>query len=276
MSEKKTGVQRSWLNRLGDLLSKEPQDQQELLEILRDAQQRDLVNPDILAMLEGVLQVSVLRVSDIMVARSQMVMVSHDSTLTDLLPIIMQSGHSRFPVFGKNEDEVRGVLLAKDLLPYAFKQGEESFDLSTIMRTITVVPEGKRLEALLQEFRADHAHMAIVVDEYGAVSGLVTIEDVLEEIVGDIEDEHDEEEIPIIKNTDEEFIFDAKTTLEAFNDYFHSDLHHEEFNTIGGFLLNLFGHVPQVGETIVVSPYEFHILKSDNRRIYSVGLRVIT
>lgn len=259
---------RSWLERLIHALSHEPQDRAELMELLRDAEQRKLLNADALTMIEGVLEVSEMQVRDIMVPRPQMVVVDYDDQPETLLPIIINSGHSRFPVIGETRDEVIGIMLAKDLLRFTFGKEKKPFNMQEILRPVVFVPESKRVDVLLREFRLNRYHIAIVVDEYGGIAGLVTIEDVLEEIVGDIEDEFDVEEDAEIKQTEEGvFTVKALTAIEDFNEYFDTHYSDEEFDTIGGLVMQHCGDMPQPGETIEIEPFQFKILSADNRRI---------
>lgn len=261
-------TQRSWLERLSQALLGEPRDREELLELLRDAQRRDLFDADALAMIEGALQVSEMQVRDIMIPRAQMVVVPRDVSPEEILPIIVESGHSRFPVIGESRDEVVGILLAKDLLRY-FAEGREGFSVRDTLRPAVFVPESKRLNVLLKEFRASRNHMAIVVDEYGGVAGMVTIEDVLEQIVGEIEDEHDiDEETYILKHSRLNYIVKALTPIEDFNEYFGTQFSDEEFDTIGGLVANKLGHLPKRGEITRVGVMRFKVLRADNRRIH--------
>jgi len=268
---------RNWLERLTQALTGEPKDRDQLLEQLREAQQRDLLDSDALGMIEGVLQVSEMQVRDIMIPRSQMVVVERDARPEDILPILIDSQHSRFPVIGENRDEVVGILLAKDLLSY-FAQGtggNGSFNIRDVLRPAAFIPESKRLNVLLKEFRASRNHIAIVVDEYGGVAGLVTIEDVLEQIVGEIEDEHDvEEDAYIMDHGDNHYTVKALTPIEDFNDYFGADFSAKEFDTIGGVLLNGFGHLPKRGETLDLGRFHFRVLRADNRRVYLLAVSV--
>ncbi|MDH5301139.1 MAG: CBS domain-containing protein [Gammaproteobacteria bacterium] len=270
---------RSWLDKISQVFGAEPKDRNDLIEILRDAERRDLVGGDALAMIEGVMQVSEMQVRDIMIPRSQMVVVERDQSPEQFLPVIMESGHSRFPVIGDSRDEVVGILLAKDLLGYfsTRQQGSDSFDIRDVMRLPAFIPESKRLNVLLKEFRAKRNHMAIVVDEYGGVSGLVTIEDVLEQIVGDIEDEYDvDEDSYIMKYSEKKFSVKALTPIDEFNDYFGSKFSDEEFDTIGGFVLNRFGHLPSRGEVVQIDKYRFEVLRADNRRIHLLQLTKVS
>lgn len=265
--ESKTG--RSWLERISQLLSGEPRDREQLLEQLREAQQRDLLDAEALAMIEGVLQVSEMQVRDIMIPRAQMVVVERDARPEDILPILLESAHSRFPVIGDNRDEVVGILLAKDLLGYFGQESRTHFNVLDVLRPATFIPESKRLNVLLNEFRASRNHIALVVDEYGGVAGLVTIEDVLEQIVGEIEDEHDvEEDTYIMDHRDNRYTVKALTPIEDFNAHFGVAFSDNEFDTIGGLVLNGFGHLPKRGETLDLGQFQFRVLRADNRRVY--------
>jgi len=260
---------RSWLERLGQILQGDVKDQVQLVESLRTAEQNNVIDADALAMIEGVLQVSDLRVRDIMIPRSQMVVVDRDAGIQKILPIIIDSAHSRFPVVGDNKDEVIGILLAKDLLPMFLEGSDKKLNIRDLMRPSVFIPESKRLNVLLKEFRASRNHMAIVVDEYGGVAGLVTIEDVLEQIVGEIADEHDfEDDVYIMTHDDNKFIVKAITPLDDFNEHFETRFNEEEFDTIGGVVVNAFGHLPQRGEIVDIEGFHFHILRADNRRVH--------
>ena len=267
---------RSWLERLSHVLLGEPKDREQLIELLRDAQQRRLLDSDALAMIEGVMQVSEMQVRDIMVPRAQMVVIKHDTSLQDILPIITESEHSRFPVIVESRDEVIGILLAKDLLGYFVPGRDTAFNVRDILRPAVFIPEGKRLNVLLKEFRANRNHMAIVVDEYGGVAGLVTIEDVLEQIVGEIEDEHDiDEESFIKKHSDSNYTVKALTPIEDFNNYFDTDFSDAEFDTIGGLAVHGFGRVPRRGESIAIGRFRFKVLHADNRRVHLLQVSMV-
>jgi magnesium and cobalt transporter len=256
-------------------MSGEPRDLAELIEGLREASERGLFNADALVMLEGVLAVADMQVRDIMVPRAQMVFVERDAPPDKLVELMVESGHSRFPVIGEDRDQIMGILLAKDLLRLQVAGGDESFDIREYMRPVVFVPESKRLNVLLKEFRLSHNHIAMVVDEYGGVCGLVTIEDVIEQIVGEIDDEHDvEEDQTIRRESDREFTVRALTPIVDFNFYFGSAFSDEEYDTIGGLLMQEFGRLPRRGETIQVGELEFRVLRADRRRIDL--LRVIT
>ena len=260
---------RSWLERLSFALLGEPKDREQLVELLRDAQQRELLDPEALTMIEGVLQVAEMQVRDIMVPRAQMAVVERDAPLEEILPVVIESAHSRFPVIGDNRDEVVGILLAKDLLAYYGQDNAKGFNVRDILRPAVFIPESKRLNVLLNEFRASRNHMAIVVDEYGGVAGLVTIEDVLEQIVGEIVDEHDiEEDTYIKKHNDNVYAVKALTPIEEFNHYFFANFSDEEFDTIGGLVMHRFGRLPRRGEVISIDRFRFKVLNADSRRIH--------
>lgn len=267
--------QRNWFERIGQLLQGEPKSVQELIQLIRDAKQRELIDADDLLMIEGVFQVSKTRAKDIMIPRSQMVVIERDQTLEEILPIVIESAHSRFPVIGENRDDIVGILLAKDLLPYAFSQ-EKRFKVRDHLRTAFTVPESKHLDNLLREFRSSRNHMAIVVDEYGGVSGLVTIEDILEQIVGDIEDEHDfdEDEFTVKKVNDNQYHIDALMPIEEFNEHFNTDFDDTELDTIGGMILQSFGHLPISGETTQLDNLWFKVTKVNKRRIEQLQVTV--
>ena len=275
MSEERPRPSGSWLRRLLESLSGEPQDLEELSEVLTDARERGLIDTDVFAMLEGVLQVSEIQVRDVMVPRSQMVVIQRDEPPERILPVVVESGHSRFPVVGEDRDEVVGILLAKDLLRYFADGGEGQFDIRECVRPAVFIPESKRLNVLLKEFRVSHNHMAIVVDEYGGVSGLLTIEDVLEQIVGDIGDEYDVDEGEGIRKEGERvFAVPALTRIEEFNSTFGTRFSDEEFDTIGGLVLHELGRMPRRGEAIEIGGMELKVLRADRRRIET--LRVTT
>lgn len=248
-----------------------------MLESLRAAQTRDLIDAEGLAMLEGVFGVADMQVRDIMVPRSQMDVIRRDATLEEALSEAVASSHSRIPVILDSRDEVAGILLAKDLLRFCAQEEHRSFALQEILRPAIFVPESKRLNVLLREFRLKRNHMAIVVDEYGGVAGLVTIEDVLEQIVGDIEDEYDidEESTQILQHPGNRFTIKALTPIEEFNAFFGTQYSEEDFATVGGLLLSRFGHVPHRGESLRVDDLQFRVLRADNRRVHLVEMRRI-
>ena len=259
----------SLLERIGAILMREPEDREQLLELLQSSYERNLMDADALAMIEGVLQVSELHARDIMVPRSQMYVVDIHDTPEKFLPQVIESGHSRFPVIGESRDDVIGILLAKDLLRYF--AGQE-YNVREMLRPAVFIPESKRLNVLLKDFRRNRNHMAIVVDEYGGVAGLVTIEDVLEQIVGDIEDEYDfdETEANILLDRNGLYRVKAQTPIEDFNATFGTSFSDEEYDTIGGLLLSRFGRLPKRGEEIVLSRLRFRVLRADSRRLHSL------
>jgi magnesium and cobalt transporter len=256
---------REWL---ADLFSDEPENLPELVSILRDAAERQLIELDALNIIFGALQVSDMHARDIMIPRSSLVVLSADQALEELLPVIIESRHSRFPVVGDDVDDIKGILHAKDLLPLLLPENQQNFALLDCIRPAVLIPESKRLNILLQEFRANRNHMALVVDEYGQISGAVTIEDVLEQIVGEIEDEHDVDDDSFVKQIEANtFHVKANTTIEDFNEYFGTELSDEEFDTIGGLVLHQLGHLPERGERIVFVGMGFEVLNADSRRI---------
>ena len=260
---------RSWLDRLGQALSGEPQDRDELIDVLRDAERRSLVDAEVLDMLEGALAVGELQVRDIMVPRAQMVSVQEDEAPEAFVGTVIESGHSRFPVLGDSRDEVKGILFAKDLLAYFAKGRHDGFDLDDFMRPVVYIPESKRLSVLLREFRESRNHMAVVVDEYGGVAGLVTIEDVLEQIVGEIDDEHDVDEGPFISRIEgAEHTVKALTPIADFNEHFGTGFSDEEFDTIGGLVIKAFGRLPRAGETQVLDGVGIRVLRADKRKVH--------
>jgi len=265
----------SWISRLGHALGgSEPRNREELLSILAQACTNDILDTDTLGMIEGALDMSEMQVRDAMIPRGQMMVVPVDATLDELLPMIVESGHSRFPVIKDDKDEVTGILMAKDLLRF-FVQDGNGFHVDKILRPAVFIPESKGLNMLLKEFRASRNHMALVVDEFGGVSGLITIEDVLEEIVGEIDDEHDQQEAEHIKRQAERrYTIDALTTIEEFNRYFTASFPDEEFDTLGGLLTGEVGRVPEHGETITIDHYNFEVLRADNRRLLTLGLEL--
>ena len=260
---------RAWFQRLGQALSGEPRDREELLELLNDARERNLFDVDAQTMLEGVLQVADMQVRDVMIPRAQMVALEKEMDLAEALTVLSESGHSRFPVVGEDRDKVIGIVLAKDLLNH-FVEGEDmAFNLREYLRPAPFVPESMRLNVLLKKFRASRNHMAIVADEYGGVAGLVTIEDVLEQIVGDIDDEYDvDDEARILKHTDTRYTVKAVTPVEDFNEYFAAALSDEEFETVGGLVTHAFGHLPKRGEKIELNGFRFKVLRADSRRLH--------
>jgi magnesium and cobalt transporter len=267
---------KTWVEKIGAAFSNQPRDRDQLLEFLNMACEQGIVDADALAMMEGALEVSETQVRDAMIPRSQMVVVHNDSDLEEFLPRILESGHSRFPVIGEDKDEVVGILMAKDLLPH-LASGGEKFDLADAIRPAVVIPESKRLNVLLRDFRVSRNHMAIVVDEYGGVSGLITIEDVLEEIVGEIDDEYDEEEEALILHLgDNRYQVQALTPIDDLNEQFKSDLSDDDYGTVGGLLLAEFGRVPEYDDVVtLVDKFEFRVIKADSRRIITLEMNVL-
>lgn len=258
----------SVLDRISAFLMREPEDREQLLHLLHSAYERNLLDADALAMIEGVLQVSEMQARDIMIPRSQMDVIDIGDSPAQFIPSVMQTAHSRFPVIGENKDNVIGILLAKDLLRYY--AGEEEFNVREMLRPVVFIPESKPLNVLLKEFRASRNHIAIVVDEYGGVAGLVTIEDVLEQIVGDIEDEHDIDEVDekIVAERGGQYRVKALTELSDFNEVFGTNYNDDEFDTIGGLVLKHFGHIPKRGEQIDFDNLSFKVLRADSRRMH--------
>ena len=268
---------RSWIERLGQALMGEPKDREDLVQLMRDAEKRDLLGQDALAMIEGVLQVSELQVRDIMIPRSQIVFIPRDAALEEIYPLVTESAHSRFPVQDEETSHVAGILLAKDLLSYVIAGEDQKFDVKDVMRPAIFVPESKRLNVMLHEFRANRNHMAIVIDEYGSVAGLITIEDVLEQIVGEIEDEHDfEEEAFILQRNEREYNIKALTAIEDFNERFGTTYSDDDVDTVGGMVVKSFGHVPEHGEKTQIDDFLFEVLRADNRRVHLLRMTLLS
>ena len=260
---------RKWLARTADRLRGQALTKQELIDDLRDAVQRNLLGADALDIIEGALQVSEMQVRDIMVPASQMVVVGEHSDFAGILRTVVESGHSRFPAIGDNRDEVLGILLAKELLHYCGDNGKAHFNLRELLRPAVFIPESKRLNVLLHEFRANRNHMAMVADEYGGVAGVVTIEDVLEQIVGDIADETDLDRDPLIRRREDGgFNVKALTLIEEFNPAFGTDFGDHEFDTVGGLVVSEFGHMPQRGEQVTLGALLITVLNADSRRVH--------
>jgi len=258
---------RTWWDRLGHMFSGEPRNRNELLEELRAAQTNGLLSVDTLTMVEGAIKVTELSVDDVMVPRAQIVMLAVESPLTDILAAVVESGHSRFPVHGEDKDEILGILLAKDVLK--FFGAPEHFDIRAILRPAVLIPESMRLNVLLAEFRLTRNHMALVVDEYGGVAGLITIEDVLEQIVGEIDDEHDDEEEPqlVHEQSDGDLLVSALTPIADFNEHTGAEFSDEEYDTVGGMVTSEFGHLPEAGEEVAIGSFLFHVTEADDRRV---------
>ncbi len=275
MSEDRSSVQgnKSWIEKLFSALSSdsdEPSSRDELLAFLRQAASRLKLEQDAMMIIEGALQISDQQVREVLIPRSQVTAIALDQPLEEYLPVILETGHSRYPVIGENLDEVNGILLAKDLLPLlqADAQNGRAFRLEEVVRPALFIPESKRLNSLLKEFQDTHNHMAIVVDEYGGTAGIITIEDILEEIVGEIEDEHDADEEDDIRELDEgRYAIRALTPIEDFNERFATRFSDEEFDTLGGLVMQRFGHLPARGEHTEIGGWRFTVLNADNRRI---------
>jgi len=254
-----------------NLLTQEPPNREGLIEILRNAENRNLLDADALLMIEGALHVSETHVRDIMVPRVQMIIIDNNAKPEEILKSVVESGHSRFPVIGDSSDEIEGILLAKDLLNY-YADPDKNFDIKDVMRPTVFIPESKRLNVLLREFRMSRNHMAIVVDEYNGVAGLVTIEDVIEEIIGEIEDEHDHEDNEININTHDNnrYTVKALTPISEFNEFFNTEISDNEYDTVGGFVINTFGYLPKRGEIIDFERFNIKILRADKRRVHLI------
>ena len=278
MSEdRSSNEQKSWFNKLTQAFAHEPRNRQELLEVLREAHLNKLLDSDALAIVEGAIQVADLQVRDIMVPRSQVISIKASQTPREFLPAIIDAAHSRYPVVGESLDDVIGILLVKDLLPLILQGEQPNFNIKDLLRPATFVPESKRLNVLLREFRANHNHMAVVIDEYGGVAGLVTIEDVLEQIVGDIEDEHDVEEDGYIKPLPSgDFLIKALTPIDSFNETFDSEFSDDEYDTVGGLVMSAFGHLPKRNEVTEIGEFRFRVLNADSRRIHLLRLTPVS
>jgi magnesium and cobalt transporter len=263
----------SLLERLSALLMREPEDREQLVTLLHSAFERNLLDGDALSMIEGALQVSEMQVRNIMVPRAQMDVIDVNETPDKFIPHVIATAHSRFPVIDKNRDDVIGILLAKDLLRYY--AGEEEFKVRDMLRPAVFVPESKRLNVLLREFRANRNHMAVVVDEYGGVAGLVTIEDILEQIVGDIEDEYDsdESEDNIVREQGGVYRVKAQTEIADFNRAFDTDFPDEEFDTVGGLILHRFGRLPKRGEAVTIEGLRIQVRRVDSRRLHTLQVQ---
>lgn len=268
--------EKSWLEKIATAFSSEPKTRQDLSEVLHIARENEVIDDDAQSIIEGAMQVSDMQTREIMVPRSQMQIIKADASLEELLPQIVESAHSRYPVIGENPDDILGILLVKDLLPQILASKDDPFSVTSLMRTSNVVPESKRLNVLLRDFRQNRNHMAIVIDEYGGIAGLVTIEDVLEEIVGEIEDETDVETDAYIRKLGaSDFLVKALTPIDDFNDEFGADFSDDEFDTIGGLVLQQFGHLPDCDETALLKNFEFKVITADQRKIHSLRVRVL-
>lgn len=263
-----------WLERLSNFLLREPEDREQLIELLHSAYENSLLDADALSMIEGVLQVSEMQVRDVMIPRSQMDVIDITDPPEKFIPFVIETAHSRFPVIDENKDDIIGILLAKDLLRY---YAGEDFNVRDMLRPAVFIPEAKRLNVLLKEFRSNRNHIAIVVDEYGGVAGMVTIEDVLEQIVGDIEDEYDfdETEDNIIRDINGRYRVKGLTEIADFNEALGTEFSDEEFSTIGGLVVSKFGRLPKRGEQIIFSNLNFTVLRADSRRLHSILVELL-
>jgi len=267
--------ERSWLDRLTHFISGEPQTKSDLEDVLSLAEEHEIIDQDARKIMEGALLVTNMQVRDIMIPRAQMIVIDSDESVQEALPKIIDAGHSRFPVIGEGMDDVIGILLAKDLLPLVERDSAPPA-LRQLMRPVIAVPESKRLNVLLREFRQNRNHMAIVIDEYGGIAGLITIEDVLEEIVGEIEDETDvAEKKPIRPMSDGTFFVEALTAIDDFNAFFDTEFSDDEFDTIGGVVVNAFGQLPSRNQSIQLNHFEFSVIRADERRLSSLRVRPV-
>lgn len=263
----------SWLSQI---FSGEPKDTNELIELLRNSENRNLLDNEALVMMEGVIQVAEMQVRDIMIPRVQMTTVKASASSKEIIETVVESGHSRFPVLSDDNDKVEGILLAKDLLAYLAQGNDVEFDIKDMMRTAMFIPESKRLNILLRDFRATKNHMAIVIDEYSHIAGLVTIEDVIEEIIGEIEDEHDYDDEENIEAHDEDrFIVNALTPIQEFNEHFATELSDSEYETIGGLIVNTIGYLPKRGEEIEFENFKIKIMRADKRRLHLLRVKSV-
>ena len=268
--------ERSWLDRLTHFISGEPPTKSDLEDVLSLAEEYEIIDQDARKIMEGALLVTNMQVRDIMIPRAQMIVIDSEESVQEALPKIIDAGHSRFPVIGDGIDDVIGILLAKDLLPLVESDSAPPA-LRQLMRPVIAVPESKRLNVLLREFRQNRNHMAIVIDEYGGIAGLITIEDVLEEIVGEIEDETDvAEKKPIRPMSDGTFFVEALTAIDDFNAFFDTEFSDDEFDTIGGVVVNAFGQLPSRNQSIQLNQFEFSVIRADERRLSSLRVRSVT
>ncbi len=277
MSEDKSSEEatdRSWLDKLGQLFSSEPRTRGDLVELLEAAHGNDLVDDDSRRIFEGALRVADMQVREIMVPRSRMVCLQAEDSLEENLSTVIRTAHSRFPVVGDSSDHIIGILLAKDLLPLLLQGNDRDIDIHSLLRPTQVVPESKRLNVLLREFRENRNHMVIVIDEYGAAAGLATIEDVLEEIVGEIEDEYDKDDRYYRRIGEGEFFVKALMPIEEFNEEFETRFSDDEYDTIGGLVTHSFGHLPGNGEEVILGGIEFRVTKADKRRVHWLRMRM--
>jgi len=277
MSDDRSGNdsgEKSWISKFAELFSSEPRNRTDMQEILALAVENEIIDSDARSIMEGAMEVCDMQARDIMIPRAQMVVIKADTSLEEILPHIVRTAHSRYPVVGDSLDDIYGILLAKDLLPQILNKDRGEFNIREMLRPSVVVPESKRLNVLLTEFRENRNHMAIVIDEYGGVAGLVTIEDVLEEIVGEIEDETDAETDQFIRKiSDDDFFIKALTPIEDFNEYFGTEFSDDDFDTIGGLVIQALGHMPTRNETATIDKFEFQVINADQRKIHSLRMR---
>ncbi len=267
--------ERSWLEKLAQVFSSDPRTRKDLIDILEVAAENDVIDSETHDIMQGALEVAHMQVRDVMVPRPQMVCLHADDAPDEIVRRVIDSGHSRYPVIGESSDDVLGIVMAKDMLTQLFSHGPGSIDIGQLLRPATFIPESKRLNVLLREFRQQRNHIAVVIDEYGGVAGLVTIEDVLEQIVGDIEDEHDRQQDTFIKKLSEnDYLIKALTPIEDFNEHFNANLSEEEFDTIGGIVMRTFGHLPRRNEIAEVGGFQFKVLNADSRQIHLLRLNL--
>lgn len=268
---------KTWIEKIAHVFSATPKNREDLFEVLAIAKENEVIDDDAISIVEGAMHISEMQAREIMVPRPQMAVLKIDQPLSELLTTIIETGHSRYPVIGDTLDDVHGILLSKDLLPILWQTKDiDAIDIKSILRPATLVPESKRLNILLRDFREKRNHMAVVIDEYGGAAGLITIEDILEEIVGEIEDEYDEDDtLPIRKIADNDFVVQALTPIDDFNDYFNAKLSDEEYETVGGLILRAFNHLPSRNEITQIENYEFKVVNADDRQIHLLRMREI-
>jgi len=268
---------RSWLEKIAQAFSTEPRNREDLLNILEIAHDNEVIDSETYDIMQGALEVAGMQVRDVMIPRPQMVMIRVDEEPISIVERIVDAGHSRYPVIGETSDDVKGILLAKDLLLQVLRPDPENLDLNALLRPATFIPESKRLTVLLREFRENRNHMAVVIDEYGGVAGLVTIEDVLEEIVGDIADEYDKRADAFIRQiSPDDYLIRALTPIEEFNEYFSTNLNEDDFDTIGGIVMQKFGHMPRRNEVAEIGGFTFKVLNADSRQIHLLRMNLRT
>jgi magnesium and cobalt transporter len=273
--EPTTSQVKSWLEKLASIFSSAPQSKEDFTDLLSSAHKNDIIDSDALEMIEGALNVCDKQVREIMIPRSQMAVIPQHHNLSDILKLVIENRHSRYPVLDETADDIIGILLAKELLPLLL-EGRDDFNITNVIRPAAIVPESKRLNILLKEFREKRYHMAIVVDEYGGIAGLITIEDILEEIVGEIQDEKDDaEQAMIISRDTGGYCIHALTPIEDFNEYFAVGISNDEFDTIGGIIVQAFGRMPKVGESIDIDVFSFKVSEGNNRQVKSLEMKII-